>query len=165
MATAASTAKSAADTAFGQRCILSAIFLPLLPKTRAGATSGGFAPLRAVAVLVLCALAASTVSGCAITAPSRQELRMDSYVGGQAAEMIRDRGIPVKSYEREGGGMVYVWQECRLVYDRNGEQWPHFCETKAYVNPDGTVERWNWRGNECPLLGVESGCDLPLWFW
>lgn len=120
---------------------------------------------RAAAALILSVLTAFAASGCVITSPSRQELRMDGYVGGQAADMLRDRGVPAKSYEREGGGRVYVWQECRLVYDWHGEQWPHFCETKAYVNRDGVVEFWNWRGNECPLRGVESGCDPPLWFW
>ena len=90
---------------------------------------------------------------------------MDGYVGGPAGDMVQGRGVPTKSYQREGGGWVYLWRECRLVYDWHGRQWPKWCETRADVGPDGIVKHWSWRGNECPLWGVESGCDPSFWWY
>ena len=112
-------------------------------------------------VLLLLALA-----GCAVQ-PNREALRMDGYVGGRADDMVRDKGVPTKTLQREGGGQVYVWRNCRLVYDWYGEQWPRYCETKAVVDAEGIVRGWSWRGNECPTRGVDSGCEtLPLnWPW
>ena len=116
----------------------------------------------------LCLCAALALLGACVplglSGPSREQARLDAYVGGPASELVQDRGTPWKSRKRYDGGWVYLWRECRMEYDWHGRQWPRFCETRADVGPDGTVEKWRWHGNECPLRGVESGCDPSYWW-
>lgn len=114
--------------------------------------------------VTLAAAAFIACGACAPLGPSREELRFNSYVGGSASAMVRDKGTPWRTLPRDGGGRRYIWRECRMVFDRNGNQHPRFCETRADVAPDGTLQNWRWHGNECPLRGVESGCDPAFWW-
>ena len=105
------------------------------------------------------------LAGCATHSSSRAALKMDAYVGGDASAVVRDLGAPTVSTRTADGGWIYRWRECRIDMDWRGRDYSRYCETSVWADGDGTVRRWRWWGNECPLMGVDSGCDPNFWFW
>ena len=121
--------------------------------------------MRKHAFLPLAFLALIVLGGCITRYSSRAEQQLNAYVGQNASAVIQAMGAPAVSQRSEDGGWVYRWRGCYIDMGWHGRDWPRYCETTVRADGEGIVRHWSWRGNECPLMGVDSGCDPNFWFY
>lgn len=115
------------------------------------------------------------LSACVSTKDTMREI-MSSWVGEDIDSVIEQWGYPDEQRE-VAGRELYVWHQRSSVklaersrtegsvdsYGNYSEQtvttgggeWEGYCGRIFEVDDQGTVIRWEWKGNDCPF--VEAG--------
>lgn len=99
--------------------------------------------MRRTAVVALLVL---LLAGCASTTNKL----MVSWVGHTAAELVQSWGAPASVVPDGKGGQVYVWRwyvdlgtNYNYGYAHSNGWWR---VREFYVNPEGVIYSWRWRG-------------------
>lgn len=91
-----------------------------------------------------CVVIAATLlfHGCFLS--KRISKNMDSWVGTHQSELIRKVGPPERTASDGAGGVVLIYERQRALSTDGSPTKPAM--RMFYVNPDGIIYHWRWRG-------------------
>lgn len=107
--------------------------------------------------LLLLLFSAFLLSACATT--GKYEEKLQSWVGSNEADLVRDWGPPNSVYTLTGGGKILTYTRSTLpqsktTYDAtdrslNTSSAQYICTTNFTVDGGGKITTWRWEGNAC----------------
>ena len=86
------------------------------------------------------------LSAC-VSAPHLEET-MDHYRGQSEQAVVDKFGQPIRTHNEDGLKV--------LTYGERGLFKYPDCRASFFVNPQGSVERWNWSGRHCQKFTQET---------